>query len=94
MYIIAHTCKTENMQAYHPNYEFKDIPIVDTALQYDNPYDEIAYILVIRNALHVPSIYNHVIPYFLMRESVITVKHIPKIHLDDTNVSDHSIRLD
>ena len=65
-YIIAHTGKTADVQAYNPDYESMQIPIVDAALQYDNPYDGKTYMLVIRNALHVPSMNNHLIPPFLM----------------------------
>ena len=45
-------------------------------------------------ALHVPSMDNHSIPPFLMREAGITVKDTPDIHLGDPDVSDHSIAFD
>ena len=63
-YIIAHAGKTAYVQACNPDYESMEIPIVDAALQYDNPYDRITYILDIRNALHVTSMNNHLIPPF------------------------------
>ena len=90
-YIIAHTGKTADVQTYNPDYESMQIPIVDAALQYDDPHDGISYMLIIRNALHVPSMNNHLIPPFLMREAGIIVHDTPKIHLDEPSVSDHSI---
>ena len=47
--------------------------------------------LVIRDALYVPSMTNHLIPPLIMREAGITVNDTPKIHLPDPDVSDHSI---
>ena len=38
-YIVAHTGNMADVQAYNPDCESKQIPIVDTTLQYDNPYD-------------------------------------------------------
>ena len=72
-YIVAHSGKTVDVQAYNPHSESKQIPIVDTTLQYDITYDGKTYMLVIRNALHVPSMNNHLIPPFLMREAGIIV---------------------
>jgi hypothetical protein len=62
-YILAHSGKTADISAYNPNYKSKQIPLVDAALQYNSPYDGKTYILVIRNALHVPSMDNHLIPH-------------------------------
>ena len=47
--------------------------------------------LAIRNVLHIPSMMNHLVPTFIMREAGITVNDTPKIHLEDPDVSDHSI---
>ena len=90
-YIVAHTGKMVDVQAYNSDYESKQIPIVDAILQYDNPYDGVTYMLIIRNALYVPSMNNHLIPSFLLREASIIINDTPKIHLDDPSVSDHSI---
>jgi hypothetical protein len=42
------------------------VPIVDTAVQYDCPYNGQSYILVIRNALHAPSMRNNLLPPFVL----------------------------
>ena len=94
VYTIAHTGKTADVQAYNPNYESMKIHIVDAVLQYDDPYNGVTYMLIIRNALHVPSMNNHLIPPFLMREAGIIVHDTPKIHLDDPTVSDYSMCFD
>ena len=79
------------MNAYNPQHGTMEIPIVDAAVQYDCPYSGKPYILVIRNALHVPNMNNHLIPPFIMREAGIVVNDVPKIQVDDPDVSDHSI---
>jgi hypothetical protein len=47
--------------------------------------------LVIRNALHVKSMDNNLIPLFMMREAGITVCDTPKIQLSEPTEQDHSI---
>ena len=67
------------------------IPIVNVALQCEDPYDGTKYILVLRNAIYVPSMVNNLIPPFVMRAAVIIVSEVPKIHLDNPNVETHSM---
>jgi hypothetical protein len=64
---------------------------VDAAVQYDCPYDGQSYILVIRNALHVPSMKNTLIPPFMLREADIRVQDMPKIQANEPSVDDHSL---
>ena len=90
-YILSDTGRTADVNAYNPQYETMVIPIVDAAVQYNCPYTGIAYVLVIRNALHVPTMDHHLIPPFILREAGITVNDTPKIHTDDPSVSDHCI---
>jgi hypothetical protein len=60
-------------------------------VKYECPRDGTSYILVIRNALHVPSMTNNLIPPFMMREAGITVHDTPKIQVSDPDGNDHSI---
>lgn len=90
-FILSETgCKAE-VSAYTPDYEPKKIPIVDAAVLYECPYQGTAHILVIRNALYVPTMMNNLIPPFVMRKAGIVVNDRPKIHSDDPDVEDHSI---
>ena len=45
----------------------KKIPIVDAAVVYVCPYTHKTYILLDRNALHIPSIDNNLVPPFIVR---------------------------
>ena len=54
-YILSETGNIADVKAFSPDFQTMQIPIVDAAVRYDCPYDMKSYILVIRNALHVPS---------------------------------------
>ena len=69
----------------------KNIPIVDTALAYDCPYDHQTYILIISNALYMPSMENNLIPPFIMRQAGLQVNDTAKIHCEDPSIDDHCI---
>ena len=90
-FLISDTGRIADVSAFSPDIASMKIPIVDAAIRYDCPYDGKTYILVIRNALHVPSMTNNLIPPSMMREAGVVVKDTPKIQLDDPTVEDHSI---
>ncbi len=79
------------VRPYRPDYEPKEIPIVHAAVQYDCPYTGERYILVIRNALHVPEMMHNLMPPFVMRETGIQVCDTPKIHTVTPNKGNHAI---
>ena len=66
-------------------------PIAEGDLAYDYPYSGIVYVLVVRNALHVPSMDNNLIPPFIMRAGGISVNDIQNIHCEDLAVYDHCV---
>ena len=90
-FIISDTGRMADVKPYSPDYESMAIPIEDTAVRYDCPYDAQTYILVIRNTLHVPSMQTNLIPPFIMREAGINVHDTPKMQMDDPTNEDHSI---
>lgn len=69
----------------------KHVPIVDAALSYDCPYSNTTFILVIRNALYIPSMHHNLLPPFILREAGIQCNDVPKIHVDNPTIDDHSI---
>ena len=66
-------------------------PMVDAVIQYDSPYDGKSYILVIWNALHVPSMTNNLLPPFMLREAGVEVNDKAKIHMQDPTTDNHVI---
>jgi hypothetical protein len=90
-FIISNTGRIADVKAYTPDYDTMQIPIVDAAVKYECPYDGTTYILVIRNALHVPSMQNNLIPPFMIREAGIILNDTPKMQVEHPTVDDHSI---
>jgi hypothetical protein len=90
-YIISDTGRIAEVNPFTPDYAPMQVPIVDAAVRYDCPYDGQPHIFVIRNALHVPSMKNNLMPPFFMREAGVKVNDTPKIHATDPTEEDHSI---
>ena len=90
-YIIAKTGKKVDVSPFTPDYKPLTVPLVDATVKYDNPYNGKTYILVLRNALYVPSMDHNLIPPFMLREMGVTVNDVPKIHKEDPTVDDHGI---
>ena len=89
--IIARTGKKVDVSPFTPDYKPLTVPLVDATVKYDNPYNGKSYILVLQNALYVPSMDNNLIPPFMLRIMGVTVNDIPKIHKEDPTVDDHAI---
>ena len=68
-----------------------DVEIGDVAMAYDHPRTGITYILVMRNALLIPTMDHNLIPPFLLREAGLFVDETPKCQLKAPTVTNHSI---
>ena len=66
----------------------KNSPVVDGALVHECTYSGELYALVIRNALHVPSMDHNLIPPFIMGAGGVTMNDVTKIYCKDPIVSD------
>ena len=90
--IVEYSGRTAVVNPFTPEYDaLTEVPIVDAAVLYECPYSGKEYILLVRNALHVPAMVNNLIPPFVMREAGILVNDTPKIQLKDPTVDDHTI---
>ena len=67
------------------------VPIVDNLRAYDCQNSGKTYLLVVRNALCVPTMDINLIPPFILREAGLVLNDTPKIHCDDPSVEDHSL---
>ena len=65
--------------------------IVDTVIWYDCQTSGETYLLVVRNALYVPTMVINLIPSFILREAGLVLNDTPKIHRGDPSVENHSI---
>ena len=91
VYIISDTGRIAEVNPFTLDYASMRTSIADADVRYDCPYDGKTYIFVLRNALHVPSMKNNLIPPFVMREAGIRVNDTPKIQTLDPTEEDHSI---
>ena len=55
------------------------------------PYPIKTYPLIVTNALYVQSMTHNIISLFIMREAGLEVQEIPKIHVKEPTVEEHSI---
>ena len=91
-FIFESTGRTCNVRPFASELGIaENVPIVDGAIAYDCPYTSQSYILLVRNALHIPSMHINLIPPFIMRAGGVTVNDIPKIHVDDPCKDDHCL---
>ena len=93
-YVIADTGKKATVYPYSPDYSPKELAIVDAGLMYECPYSGESYILIVRNAIRVPSMVHNLVPPFILREAGVQVKEIPKFQCKDPDVNDHAIVFD
>lgn len=91
--ILATSGETCEVSPYSPDYKPKSVPLVDAVIQYDNPIDGSVILLVLQNALHVPSMDHNLVPPFMLRQAGVTVNDTPKIQLDEPTKEDHALIL-
>ena len=72
----------------------KYVPIVDGVLACDCPYTGEVFVLLMRNALHVPSMEHNLAWPFMMRSGIVINNNVPKIHCEDPIVDEHSVSFD
>ena len=90
--ILEDTGAVVDVKPFTPDYKpTTNAKIVDAAVRHVCEYTGVERVLVFRNCIHFPSMNHNLVPPFIMREKGIIVNDIPKIHLDDPSVEDHSI---
>ncbi len=70
----------------------KMVEIDDAMMAYDDPISHTTYLLVMRNALSVPSMGHNLIPLFLIREAGLVLDEMPKFQFDTPTIDNHAIR--
>ena len=90
-YVLEELGRRCEVSPYTPDYPPMTVPLVHAAVKYESPFDGRVYILLIRNALHVPSMAHNLIPPFMVREAGVQLREVPKIHVEDPSEDDHAI---
>ena len=89
--IVEQSGKTVEVSPFTPDYKPIKVEVVNAMVQYDSSLDGKEYMLVIQNALRIPSMSNNLIPPFIMWENGIVVNECAKIHCEDLTQEDHAI---
>ena len=91
-FLFDETGRTFNVQPFSTDIVIAaDIPIVDGSIAYDCPYKKNTYVLIFRNALHMPIMEHNLIPPFIIRVGGVIVIDVPKIHCEDPTIEYHCI---
>ena len=67
------------------------VDVVDAVVAYDDPYEGYTYLLMIKNALYVPTMVNNLVPPFMMRLAGIEVNECPKFLSEFPTIKNHAI---
>lgn len=90
--IIRRTGRSVDVQAFaDDDPSMKSVPIVDAVVAHDCPCTHTTTLLIITNALYVPSMEHNLIPPFIMREAGLIVNDVPKFQLESPTTDDHTI---
>ena len=89
--VVEQSEKMVEVSPFTPDYKPIKVEVVNAIVRYDSPLDGKEYMLVIQNALRVPSMSNNLIPPFIMHENGIMVNECAKIHCEDPTREDHAI---
>ena len=94
-YVFRHTGKKAiTVSAFSPEYKPMDVPVVDAALMYRCPFSGTEHLLVVMNALYVPTMTHNLISPFILHEAGVTVNDKAKIHCNDPGQDDHALVFD
>ena len=69
----------------------EQVEIGDVAIAYDDPYSLRTFLLVMRNALLIPSMDHNLLPPFLVREASLFLDETPKFQSTDLTRNNHTI---
>ena len=90
--IIATSGRYATVTPFSSNLPTMDmVEIGDVVIAYDDPFSLKTYLLVMRNALLIPSMDHNLIPPFLLRMAGLHVDETPKHQLASPTVDNHSI---
>ena len=90
--IVSTTGKTVSVKGFSDEIgQAISVPVVDAVLVYDCSVSGESYILLLRNALSIPSMTNHLIPPFMMRLAGVEVDECPKFLAKSPTVNNHSL---
>jgi hypothetical protein len=90
--IIARSGQYANVTSFSSELPMMEqVEIGDVAIAYDDPISLVTYLLVMRNALLIPSMSHNLLPPFLIREASLFLDETPKFQSADLSLDNHTI---
>ena len=90
--VVRNTGRTVSVRGFSDELgQAISVPVVDGVIAYECEYTNKVVLLVIRNALHLPSMDNHLIPPFMMRLAGLEVNECAKFMVKRPSITNHSI---
>ena len=90
--IIAKSGQYTNVTPFSADFpEMERVEIGDVAIAYGDPISLVTYLLVMRNALLIPSMSHNLLPPFLIREASLFLDETPKFQSTDLSLDNHTI---
>ena len=78
--VVQDAGRSVDVNPFTPDYKSMTVRVVDAVVRYDCPYTGASVLLMLWNALHVPSMSNNLVPPFAIREAGVQLNDTPKIH--------------
>ncbi len=90
--IIATSGQFATVTPFYDNHlVMEKVEIGDVAIAYDNPITLQTYLLVLRNALLIPTMDHNLLPPFLVREVSLFIEKTPKFQSTSLSRNNHTI---
>ena len=90
--IIANSGQYANVTPFSTDLPVLErVEIGDVAIAYDDPISLVTYLLVMRNALLIPSMSHNLLPPFLIREASLFLDETPKFQSTELSLDNHTI---
>ena len=90
--IIANSGQYANVTPFSADLPVMEkVEIGDVAIAYNNPITLVTYLLVMRNALLIPSMTHNLLPPFLIKEASLFLDETPKFQSTGLSLDNHTI---
>ena len=78
--VIANTGKNVEVQPFSPDCKtMESVPILNAVVKWTYPHTDKMHLLLMKNALHVPSMSHNLIPPFVMREAAVPMPPLKRV---------------
>ena len=93
--VLRETGKTVNVSPFTKSLgTISKVNVVDCAIAHDCPFSGETRVIIMYNALHIPEMDHNLVPPFVVRRRGNLLSDVPKIHVSDPSVDDHSLQFD